>query len=295
MDVTRIDCYCRLGEGPVWDVQAQSLFFLDIAGGMIHRYRPSDESFARWDTPNGPGAMALHQDGGAIVAMQDTLYEMNFDTGAFKPLIVADTQHPDAVFNDGKVDRQGRFIIGSCSTRRNDPERIGGIYRLGLAGDLQRVGDDIQSSNSPCFAPDGKTLYFSDSARHTIYSYEYDPATGDLGSRAIFADTSSLGGMPDGATVDSDGLIWVAIIRGAKVVAFRPNGKIERIVELPVGLPGSVMFGGEDLDRLFVPTIDPAYFGEPTHEGAGYLYVVDGLGSRGLPEPRFAGMTISAS
>ncbi len=287
MKVTRIDCYCRLGEGPVWDVQDQALFFLDIAGLKIHRYRPNDETLRSWDTPRGPGAMALHVDGGAVVAMQDTLYKMDFVDGTFAPLAVATSQHPDAVFNDGKVDRQGRFIIGSCSTRGDDEERIGGIYLLDLEGKLAKIDGDIKSSNSPCFSPDGKTLYFSDSAQYSIFSYEYDPLTGELGSRSVFARTHDLGGMPDGATVDSDGLVWVAIIGGAKIAAFRHNGQVERIIELPARLPGSVMFGGENLDRLFIPTIDPDFFGEPTEEGAGYLYVVDGLGVNGLAEQRY--------
>lgn len=289
MEISRIDCYCLLGEGPVWDVVEQALFFLDIGERRIHRYRPSDESLRTWRTPHGPGAMALRRDGGAVVAMQDRVCTLDFETGVYQPIAVADTQHPEALFNDGKVDRQGRFILGSCSTRRDDATPIGGIYRLDPDGALHRLAGDIKSSNSPCFAPDGKTLYFSDSHRHTIFAFDYDTATGNIGPRRVFAETVELGGMPDGATVDSDGLVWVAIIGGAKIAAFRPDGKLERTIDLPVALPGSVMFGGETLDRLFVPTIDPLYFGDPAHEGAGYLYVIDGLGASGLPEPRFAG------
>lgn len=289
MRISRIDCYCLLGEGPVWDVAEQALFFLDIGQSRIHRFSPSDDGLKTWTTPRGPGAMALRSNGGAVVAMQDEVSTLDFATGDFQTIAVAGTQHPDALFNDGKVDRQGRFIIGSCSTRRDDASPIGGIYRLDPDGALNRLAGDIKSSNSPCFSPDGGTLYFSDSYRHTIFAFDYDTATGDIGPRRVFATTGALGGMPDGATVDSDGLVWVAIIHGAKVAAFRPDGGLERIVDLPVALPGSVMFGGEGLDRLFVPTIDPRYFGNPSQDGAGYLYVVEGLGVRGLPEPRFAG------
>lgn len=95
--------------------------------------------------------------------------------------------------------------------------------------------------------------------------------------------------MPDGATVDSEGRGWVAIFGGCKVAAFTPEGALERVVDLPVSLPGSVMFGGRNLDQLHVATIDPAYFGNPAEERAGYAYVVEGLGVRGLPEPRYAG------
>jgi sugar lactone lactonase YvrE len=110
-----------------------------------------------------------------------------------------------------------------------------------------------------------------------------------VSNRRLFANTRELGGIPDGATVDRDGLMWMAICEGAKVVAFRPDGKIERIIEMPVKLPASVMFGGPDLDLLYVTTIDPALLGRPAEPGAGELFVIEGLGTRGLPEPRYAG------
>jgi sugar lactone lactonase YvrE len=58
---------------------------------------------------------------------------------------------------------------------------------------------------------------------------------------------------------------------------------------MPVSLTVSTMFGGPNLDQLYVTTIDPTSFGEPAEEGAGYLYVIEDLGVRGLPEPRYAG------
>jgi sugar lactone lactonase YvrE len=280
---------CTLGEGPVWDVAEQALYFLDIGRRLIHRYDPETGSLRSWEAPSGPGAMALRAAGGAVVAIKDTVYALDFESGAFEPLAVAEDQPEAATFNDGKVDRQGRFLVGSCSTNLTAPTPIGGIYSLRPGRGLEKVAGDIAFSNSPCFSPDGATLYFSDSARHALFAYDYDTATGAVGARRVLADTSSLGGMPDGATVDRDGLIWVAIMRGGKICAFRPDGRLERTVDLPVSLPGSVMFGGPDLDQLFVATIDPAYFNEPTEEGAGWLYVVRDLGVRGLPEPRFAG------
>ena len=290
MQISRVgSIQCILGEGPVWDVAEQALYFLDIGRRLIHRFAPSDGSLKSWEAPSGPGAMALRERGGAVVAIKDTLHTLDFDTGAFEPLAVARDQPAEATFNDGKVDRQGRFVVGSCSTSMDAPTPIGGIYCLQPSGSLQKIAGDIAFSNSPCFSPDGRTLYFSDSARHALYAYEYDTQRGRVGARRLLADTSQLGGLPDGSTVDSEGLIWVAIFRGRKVAAFRPDGRLERVIDLPVSLPGSVMFGGAGLDQLYVATIDPAYFNEPTEKGAGCLYVIEGLGARGLPEPRFAG------
>jgi sugar lactone lactonase YvrE len=281
--------HCLCGEGPVWDVADQALYHLDIGRREVRRYDPASGALRIWPMPQGPGAMALRQAGGAIVAMQDIVYTLDLGTGACEQIAKADDQPARAVFNDGKVDRQGRFVIGSCETNMADPQPIGGLYSFGADRRLVRLGGDITYSNSPCFSPDGRTLYFSDSARHTIFAYPYDTGTGRVGERLVFADTRPLGGMPDGATVDSEGRVWVAIFEGGKVAAFAPDGSVERVVDLPARLPGSVMFGGPELDRLFVVTIDPANFGQPSEDGAGYIYVIEGLGVRGLPEPRFAG------
>lgn len=290
MKITPIEsCRVQLGEGPVWDPTGEALFFLDIAGQKIHRFRPADGSTTSWDTPLRPGAMALREGGGAVVAMQNQVHGLDLETGASQLIATADDQPADAVFNDGKVDRQGRFIIGSCAGYSENPQKIGGIYSIGADHKLKRVERDIAFSNGPCFSPDGRTLYFSDSADYACYAFDYDCETGAVANKRLFADTRPFGGMPDGATVDSDGLVWIAIFRGAKVVAFRPDGKAEHIVHMPVNLTVSVMFGGPALDQLYVTTIDPTFFGEPAEEGAGYLYVIEGLGTRGLPEPRYAG------
>ena len=96
-----------------------------------------------------------------------------------------------------------------------------------------------------------------------------------------------LGGIPDGATVDADGHVWSAICEGGKIVRFRPDGSIERVIDFPQKLPGSVMFGGPALDRLFVPTLSPAFMGREADPLDGATFVIDGLGITGLPEPRF--------
>lgn len=290
MKIARIEAsHCLCGEGPVWDEAEQALYFLDIGRQLVRRYDPATGIIRDWTMPAGPGAMALRTGGGAVVAIKDTVYALDLESGDLRPLATTTDQHPRALFNDGKVDRQGRFVLGSCETNMADPQPIGGLYNFHADGRLVRLGGDITYSNSPCFSPDGKTLYFSDSARKTIFAYPYDPATGAVGERRVFADTGPLGGLPDGATVDSEGRVWVAVFEGAKVAAYMPDGRLDRAIDLPIRLPGSVMFGGTNLDRLFVVTIDPANFGQPSEPDAGYMYVIDGLGIRGLPEPRYAG------
>jgi sugar lactone lactonase YvrE len=180
-------------------------------------------------------------------------------------------------------------VVGSGDSDLRDTRPVGSLYSLDSGGRLTQLDNGIAIANGPCWSPDNRTFYFSDSLPYSIFAYDYDIESGAVADKRLFADTHELGGIPDGATVDRDGLMWMAICEGQKVVAFRPDGKVERIIDMPVKLPASVMFGGPDLDLLFVTTIDPALLGRPAEEGAGHVFVIEGLGAHGIEEPRYAG------
>ena len=95
---------------------------------------------------------------------------------------------------------------------------------------------------------------------------------------------TNLAGLPDGATVDAEGGYWLAAVRGGRIYRFAPDGKLDLTIDMPIPTPTKPMFGGPNLDRLFVTSIGTG--GEPL---AGGLFAIDGLGFRGLAEPRFAG------
>ncbi len=96
----------------------------------------------------------------------------------------------------------------------------------------------------------------------------------------MFGDVSQLDGLPDGATLDHEDGLWCALVGGAQLARFTTRG-LDRAVVVPATNPTDVTFGGPGLDRLYVVTIA----GDGELDGA--LLVVDELGSRGRPEPRF--------
>jgi len=289
MKIGKLDtAHCLVGEGPLWDVAEQALYFVDIVGQKVHRYDPANGETRSWDAPNKIGSMALREQGGALLALPDGVYSLDFDTGAVEPFATVQGD-PRVQFNDGKVDRRGRFVVGSTDSNIKDCLPLGSVYSLAPDGALTVIDEGIHMSNGPCWSPDNGTFYFSDSYPYKIFAYDYDIESGAVANKREFADTRFLGGIPDGATVDSDGLMWMAICEGAKVVAFRPDGKVERIVEMPEKLTASVMFGGPNLDQLFVTTIDPKVLGRDGSPAGGCTFVIEGLGARGLPEPRYAG------
>jgi sugar lactone lactonase YvrE len=287
--VSRVETvHTLVGEGALWDADAQALLFLDIVGRKVHRHDPAGGETRTWDTPDAVGAMVLRRKGGVVLAMKHEIQALDLATGAFEPLARLEGVSDKTTVNDGKADRNGRFVFGLCAQGFEDPQPIGGLLAIGADHQVRRLDSGVTFSNSPCFSPDGRTLYFADSFRYELYAYDYDPATGAASNRRVFVDTREFGAMPDGSTVDADGLVWTALFRAGKVGAFRPDGRLERLVDLPAKLISSVAFGGPDLDRLYVTTIDPSFMNE-TPDAGGDVFVVDGLGARGLPEPAYAG------
>ena len=289
MKLTRLDTpRCSVGEGPVWDVAEQALYYVDILGKCIHRHHLATGRNDCFAVPDIIGSMALRAGGGALVALKDGVHTYDFATGATQPVACPANLSPRVQFNDGKTDRRGRFIVGSTDSQMK--EELGEVYSVDTTGNCTVIDRGIMISNGPCWSPDNRTFYFADSVPRNIYAYDYDPDTGAATNRRVFANTTEFGGIPDGATVDTDGLVYSAVCDGGLIAVFRPDGGLERTLPMPVKLPGSVMFGGPNLDLLFVTTLDPAFLGRSDGgELAGYTFVIEGLGARGIPEVRYGG------
>ena len=280
---------CTLGEGPLWDVAEQALYYVDVRAKRIHRLDPASGHTDTWETPSQVGSMALRKGGGALLALEDGFYTYDFDSGVATLLAKAPGEGEATIMNDGKVDAGGRFIAGGCVRSLTDTTPCAALHRLDPDGRVTRLDKDILVSNGPCWSPDGRTFYFTESMSRTVFAYDYDPATGAVSNKRVFVVTTDLGGVPDGATVDSQGRYWVAMCMGGRIVCYLPDGTVDRVIEVPCSWPSSVMFGGPKLDQLYVTSIDPAVLNRPSSDADGGLYVIEDLDATGLPEPRFGG------
>ena len=279
----------QLGEGPLWDVEEQALYWIDSYGPAVHRLDPKGGRRS-WSLPEHVGSIALRRGGGAVCSLRSGFHALDFRTGAVTLLAGAAADNPRTRINDGKVDRQGRFLAGSMDYEERDP--LCTLYRLDADHTVTPLDHGIICSNGPCWSLDGRTLYFADTTKRLIYAYDYDPATGAVSGKRIFVDFAALGfpGYPDGATVDAEGMIWSCEVYRGRLLRFRPDGTLDRVVGLPVESATSLIFGGPDLDIAYVTSMARPIGGMPPREReAGMLFVVHGLGVRGVPEPRFAG------
>jgi len=286
---TVLDVKTTLGEGPLWDVDHQRLYWIDSVDGRIFRSTVDGKELRAWDLPSKIGSMAIKANGeGAIVALQDGLFTLDFATGNLELIHNPEPDLPNNRLNDGKTDRKGRFFVGSMDTQ--EASSTGALYRLDPDYQLTKLEEGIICSNGPCFAPDDRTFYFQDTWTGEIWAYDYDISSGRISNKRTFAKVDeSNGGAADGSTVDSEGYLWNALVYDAKIIRYAPDGSVDRIIDMPVKKVTSVNFGGPELDILFVTSMAKPPLPRFPEDGVqrGALFAIKDLGVRGMPEPRF--------
>ena len=240
-----------LGEGPVWIAAEQALYWVDGMAPAVFRYTPGDGRNLRlpWRVPSPIGCLVPRRGGGFVLGLGDGLYIPAAD-GALSRLLDLAVGWPENRLNDGKPDRAGRLWIGSIHAAESAP--TGHLHRVGLGLEWSRVDSGFICSNGLDWSLDDRILYFADSGTRTIFSYAFDPVTGGIGARRVFATLSGADGTPDGLVVDREGFVWCACWDGWQILRFAPDGRIDRRIAVPVQRPTSLAFGGADYRTLFV-------------------------------------------
>jgi sugar lactone lactonase YvrE len=289
-DQPQVEClaevHAALGEGPVWVARERALYWVDIKGRKIFRLGESG-AVSIWDTPIRVGSLAPREQGGFVAGTDEGFYFIDVDAERFEPIGHPEEHLPTNRFNDGKVDRSGRFWAGTM----DDQERAaaGALYRLDPDLRWTRIDEGYRVTNGPAFSPDGRRMYHNDSARRLTYVFDLDEA-GLASNRREFARYGDGDGYPDGMTVDDEGCLWIAFWDGWCIRRLSPEAELLQAIRLPMQRPTSCAFGGERLDTLFVTSARKGLqgtdlAGQPL---AGGLFAVD-PGVRGIAELPFAG------
>ncbi len=280
------DVKAVLGEGPVWVAQERALYWVDVKGRKIFR-RGEDGQVSSWDTPLRVGSLAPRAGGGFVAGTAEGFALVDLEAGRFDPIGNPETDRPANRFNDGKVDRQGRFWAGTMDDRER--EASGTLYRLDPDLDWTAIDGGYRVTNGPAFSPDGRILYHNDSALQVTYAFDLDEA-GNATNRREFVRVGQGDGYPDGMTVDIEGCLWVAFWDGWCVRRYSPSGALRQTVEVPVQRPTSCAFGGAGLATLFISSARIGIEGTELARQplAGGLFAVD-VGVHGIAELPFAG------
>lgn len=280
---------CALGEGATWCARTGRLYWTDIDGARLLRYDPRTDERTSWRMPERLATFALSADPQRLlVGLATHLAFFDLTTGALRR--IADIEPGlNTRLNDGRCDRQGRFVFGTKDEAAK-PQPIGGFYRLNRDLSIERLPLPAPAiSNSIAFSPDGATMYFCDSPTREILACGYG-ADGRIGNVRVFTRLADADGVPDGSTVDAEGGLWNAQWGGARVVRYDARGIETERVSVPVRQPSCVALGGARLGTLYVTTarvgLDAVALG--AERSAGGVFAATSA-RRGLPEPVFQG------
>lgn len=280
-----LDSRSQLGEGAVWSVKEQALYWVDITPGHLNRFDPATGNNVCCKMPTEIGCFALTNDGGAVVALNTGFHRYDFENGAFDLIANPKADEPTNRFNDGATDRKGRFLAGTMPLGPIGEEPEGALYLLDLDGSTRKLHSGLFIQNGLAFSPDGKTMYLADTrfGDGVIWRFDYDIETGSPTNQHIFFDAAETAGRPDGGTVDADGCYWMAGVRGWELVRLTPGGRIDMKIEMPIEMPTKIAFGGPNLDIMYVTSIrGPDQANDSKQPHAGCLFAVE-AGVQGLP------------
>ena len=282
----------QVGEGPVWSVAEQRLYWADISGKRLNIFDPATGANQTFDLPELVTSIAprAQKDAGLILTLRSSFAFFDPKTGKLDKLAEPEPDIPDNRFNDGKVDRQGRMWGGTMGDVAWELP-TGSLYRFGADLKPVRVEEGICCSNGLGWSPDSKTMYLTESFRHRILAYDFDAATGDISNRRVFVSLEPHeSAFPDGLTVDAEGHVWSAQPMFGRLARYAPDGELERVIELPVSRLTSVMFGGPNLEVLYVTTMRETLSEAQLAEEplAGSLFALC-PGVKGVAETPFAG------
>lgn len=289
-----LDVRNALGECVLWCEQAQCLWWTDILASTLWRHTPETGATEHWPMPERLASFALTSDPDLLLlGLASRLAFYRISSGVVTPICTVESDLPSTRLNDGRCDRQGRFVFGTCNEAPGKAP-IGSFYRLDAALRLERLPlAPAAIPNSICFSLDGQTMYYCDSLTRTIRCCDY----GDLGSASgpsndrLFAILEAGVAEPDGSAIDADACIWNAQWGGGRLLRYAPDGSIDRIVPVPVTQPSCVAFGGRNFNELFISSarvsLDEGALAQEPQAGGVFHCVLDDV--RGVPESRFAG------
>lgn len=245
-----LDAHAEVGEGPTWDPLRQRLWWVDIPRGAVHNFDPAGGNDHVFHVDQPVGAVVVRQQGGLLLAVRDGFAVLD----GTKLSIVAEVEveRIENRMNDGKVDPQGRFWAGTMAS--DMAPGAGALYRLDEDFRVVTVLSGLTISNGVDWSPDGRKMYFVDSACGSVTAYSYDGRTGAITNPETLILIPADEGMPDGLTVDSAGFLWVAVWGGAAVRRYTPEGRLTSEVRLPVSQVTSCAFGGSALQDLYITT-----------------------------------------
>jgi sugar lactone lactonase YvrE len=274
---------CMLGEGPVWDSSRNTICWVDIVSGRIHEYSETTKQHRAIDVHEMIGSFALCTDGNYLAALKNGLARVDRSDGGVHLLHHPEIHLPGNRFNEGKCDPEGRFWVGSMAL--SEEHGAGSLYMVNKDLSYSRKIEGVTISNGLAWSLDGRTMYYIDSPTREVVAYDYIRSSGELFNRRVIIRVPDDAGFPDGMTIDTEGMLWIAHWDGWQVARWNPySGQMTGRIRLPVARVTSCTFGGEGLKDLYITSASTGLSPDEAKRQplAGALFVARDCGCSGL-------------
>lgn len=223
-----------------------------------------------------------------ILALQGGITRLNLNTAEIGWLTGIEQDIPANRTNDGACDSEGRLWIGTMEL--NCKEGAGSLYCIDKAIVTKKM-DNLSIPNGLVWSHNDENLYHIDSPSFKVESYFFDAATGAIKKDKTIIEVPEEMGMPDGMTIDNDGMLWIAHWGGFGVSQWNPaNGKLLNKVRVPAPNVTCCAFGGNNFDQLIITTARQHLTEEELNQypGSGGVFIVQ-PGVTGRAANKFGG------
>ena len=252
--IVEFETACQLGEGPIWENDLQRLLWVDIMGCCVYIWYPRTKISNKYIFPLKISAIARRTPQHYLAATNEGFVELNLDKLSVTKIIDPEAQLPNNRFNDGKMDNYGRFWAGTMDDKYG-ALAAGKLYMLHPDNQVEVKIDHVTCSNGLVWNYKANIFYFIDTGSRQVMAYDFKQWSGEISNPRVVISISELEGLPDGMTIDRDGMLWIAIWGGWKVSCWNPfSGEKIRDIYLPVSQVTSCTFGGHNNQDLFITT-----------------------------------------
>jgi sugar lactone lactonase YvrE len=249
-----LDAKAELGEGALWDERTKQLYWVDILSHALHVYKPASKEHKRYHVGQMVSTVVLSETGDVLLAVQNGFARFDLESEKLAILVDPEADKSSNRFNDGKCDPAGRFWAGTMDLSATIPNK-GSLYRLDPDMSVHTMLTEVSISNGIVWTADLKTMYFNDSTPYTVTAFDYDNLTGNISNPRVVIQVPEAMGMPDGMSIDREGMLWIAHFFGGAVHRWNPHtGQVIETIKLPTSNPTSCAFGGDHLDEMYITT-----------------------------------------
>lgn len=240
-----------IGEGALWHPRWRKFLYVDIEGKKVGRIDPGTKKVEDRNVWKRVGTVVPSDNGRLIVALQGSIEVLDFENDSLKELVKIESDRPDNRCNEGKCDAAGRLWIGTMHVDAKLHE--GALYCYD--GELKKVLDNTSVSNGICWTKDSEKMYYIDSFDYNVRAYDFDVVSGNISNERIVTQMTESGHLPDGMTIDTEGMLWVAIWGGGCVNRYDASSG-DLIGKVIVDAPNvtACAFGGDNMQQLFITT-----------------------------------------